>query len=120
MAGWLQSEKAFKLFLYSAWIVVCMGIFMAFMWTPWFQQIELSRAGDIILRVLVAPLAVAGPFAALILLFGMVEFCLRHDKSPASDKILWFIAFFFTACFGAALYFFVIYRKRVRGLAWPV
>lgn len=120
MPGWLQSEKAFKLFRYSAWIVVCLGIFMAFMWTPWFHQFDSYRAGDIILRVLGAPLGVAGAPAALILLFGMVEFCIRHDKAPVSEKILWFIVFFFTACFGAALYFFVVYRKRVHGFAWPM
>lgn len=120
MSGWLRSDKACKLFLYSAWIVVCMGVFMAFMLTPWFRQIDSFRAGDLILPVLGGTAGVAGAPAALILLFGMAEFCLREDKSPIGDKILWFIAFFFTACFGAALYFFVVYRKRVRGLAWPI
>ena len=120
MSGWLQSEKAFKLFLYSAWTVVCMGIFMAFMATPWFWQIDSFRPGDLILRVLGGASGIAGAPAALILWIGMAEFCLRHDKSPTGNKILWFTVFFATACFGSALYFFVVYRKRVRGLAWPV
>ena len=120
MSGWLLSEKACTLFLYSAWIVLCMGIFMVFMATPWFWQIDSFRVGDLVLRVLGGALGVAGAPAALILWFGMVEFCLRHDKSPVSDKILWFLVFFATACFEAALYFFVVYRKRVHGLAWPV
>jgi hypothetical protein len=120
MSGWLQSRKASALFLYASWIVVCMGIFIAFMWTPWFRQIDSFRAGDLILRVLGGALGIAGAPAALILWFAMAEFCLRHDKSPTSDKVLWFIVFFATAWFGSALYFFIVYRKRARGLAWPV
>lgn len=117
MSAWLQSEKAFGLFRYTAWVVMYLGVFMAFMWTPWFHQIDSSRAGDIVLRVLGGASGVAGAPAALILLFGMVEFCLRHDKSTVGDKTLWFIAFFVTACFGAALYFFIVYRKQVRSIA---
>ena len=120
MSGWLQSEKGSKLFLYATWIVVCLGIFMVFMLTPRFGQIDSFRAGDLVLRALGGALGVAGAPAALILWFGMVEFCLRYDKSPTGDKILWFIVFLLGACFGAALYFLVVYRKRVRGLAWPV
>lgn len=87
---------------------------MAFMATPWFWQIDSYRAGDFTLRVLGGALGIAGGPAAIILLFGMAEFCLREDKSPAGDKILWFIVFFATACFGTAFYFFLVYRKRVR------
>jgi hypothetical protein len=68
MSGWLQSRKASALFLYVSWIVVCMGIFMAFMWTPWFRQIDSLRAGDLILRVLGGALGIAGAPAALILM----------------------------------------------------
>ena len=120
MSGWLQSDKAATLFLYSAWITVCMGIFVAFMWTPWFGQTASFRAGDLVLRVLGGTLGVAGAPAALILLLGMIAFCLRYDNSPVGDKVLWFIVFFVGACFGAALYFFIVYRKRIRGLSWPI
>ena len=120
MSGWLRSEKVGTLFLYSAWIVVCVGIFMAFMASPWFWQIEAFREGELILRVLGGALGIAGGPAALILLFGMAAFCVREDNSPIGEKIRWFLVFFATACFGAALYFFAVYRKRVRGPAWPI
>ena len=50
----------------------------------------------------------------------MVEFCLRHDKSPTGDKILWFIGLFHRCLFGSALYFFIVYESERAGLAWPV
>jgi len=55
MSCWLRSEKAFAMFLYSAWVVVCLGIFMIFMLTPWFQQIESLPRADLLLRILVSP-----------------------------------------------------------------
>jgi len=81
--------------------------------TPWFQQIESIRGGVLGLRLLGAPLGVAGAPATLILLFGMMAFCVREDRSPLSSKILWFVLFFATAFFGAAVYFFAVYRKQV-------
>ncbi len=47
MSQWLRSSKASTIFLYSAWIVVCMGVFVIFMLTPWFQQIEALPKGEI-------------------------------------------------------------------------
>lgn len=102
------------LFLYSAWVVVSMGVFMAFMLTPWFSQIQAVRQGALILRVLGGTLGVIGAPASLIILFGMVIFCVRRDPSSASAKVLWFILFLTTACFGAVVYFFVVYRRQIR------
>ena len=45
MSGWLRSSIAGKLFLYSSWAVVSMGIFMLFMLTPWFQQMQAVAGG---------------------------------------------------------------------------
>lgn len=114
--SWLRSEKAQRLFSWSAWIVVGVAVFMSFMLTPWFQQIESIRGGILGLRVLGAPLGVLGAPAALILLFGMMTFCVREDRSPLSSKILWFVLFFATGFFGAAVYFFAVYRKQVYGV----
>jgi len=44
----------------------------------------------------------------------MVAFCVREDDSPASAKIFWLVLFFIAAWFGAAAYFFAVYRKQVR------
>jgi len=114
MSGWLRSEKACTLFLYSAWIVVCVGIFMAFMLTPWFSQVEAIPRADLALRILAAPLGVLAAPASLVILFGMIAYCVREDKSSIGTKVLWLILFFATACFGATFYFFSVYRPRVR------
>jgi hypothetical protein len=88
---------------------------MIFMLTPWFQEIDALPRGDTFLRILGAPLAVLGAPAALIIWLGMVVFCVREDRSPISVRIFWFVLFFMTAFFGAAAYFFRVYRKQVQG-----
>jgi hypothetical protein len=117
MPQWLQSGKANTLFLYSARVVMCMGAFMIFMLTPWFSQIEAIPKIQLLLRVLGGALGIVGVPASLVIWFGMVIFCVRDDRSPISTKIFWFILFFATAWFGAAAYFFKVYKKQVAG--WP-
>lgn len=117
--SWLRSEKARRLFSLSAWIVVGVGVFMTFMLTPWFEQIESARGGVLFLRLLGAPLGILGAPASLILLFGMMAFCVREDRSSTSTKVLWFVLFLITAFFGAAAYFFVVYRKEIEAAPVP-
>jgi hypothetical protein len=45
----------------------------------------------------------------------MMAFCVREDRSPLSSKVSWFVLFFATAFFGAAVYFFDVYKKQVHG-----
>jgi hypothetical protein len=115
MSKWLQSSKTHKLFLYSAWVVVCLGLFMIFMLTPWFPEIEARPRADLFLRILVSPLAILAAPASLIIWFGMVAFCILEDRSSAGVKFVWFVLFFTTAIFGATAYFFNVYRKQVAG-----
>jgi hypothetical protein len=112
-SSWLISQKTYTLFLYSAWVVACMGVFMIFMPTPWFRQIEAVPTGELVLRVIGALLGIVGGPAALIVLFGMSVYCVREDDSRVGIKILWFIFFFATAPFGTAVYFFSVYRKKL-------
>jgi hypothetical protein len=84
------------------------------MMTPWFSEIEARPRADLTLRILVSPLAILAAPAALIILFGMAIFCVHEDRSSISTKIFWFIVFFANACFGAAAYFFKVYRKQVQ------
>jgi hypothetical protein len=91
-----------------------LGLFVIFMLTPWFQQIDAVPRGDLLLRILGGALGVVGTPASLIILFGMAVFCVHEDRSPIGIKILWFILFFATACFGAAAYFFSVYRRQVQ------
>ncbi len=112
MSRWIRSQKAFKLFRYSAWVVVCLGLFMASMMTPWFWQIAAMPKGLLLLRILGGTVGLFGGPASFIILFGMMAFCARDDNSSRSTKVLWFIFFFFTAPFGTAVYFFGVYRKQ--------
>jgi len=91
---------------------------MAFMLTPWFQQIEAHPRADLFLRILISPLALLAAPASIIILFGMMLSCAR-DRSPVSTKVLWFLLFFVTACFGAAVYFFAVYRKQFQRETQP-
>jgi hypothetical protein len=92
-----------------------MGVFVVFMLTPWFGQIDALPKGDIVLRVLGGTSGIVGSPASIILWFGMVAFCLSEDPSPVSHKVLWFLLFFATASFGSAAYFFMVYKKQVPG-----
>jgi len=91
-----------------------MGIFMIFMLTPWFSQIEATHKGELLLRILGGTVGVLGAPATLVILFGMMTFCAREDNASAGMKFFWFVFFFFTAPFGAAVYFFSVYRKRIQ------
>ncbi len=110
----IRSDKARMLYSYSAWAVVCTGGFMIFMLTPWFQQIEVVPDADLLLRVLVAPLALVAAPATFVIWFGMAAFCMRRDRSPVSAKILWFVLFLATGPFGSAAYYFRVYRRQMR------
>jgi hypothetical protein len=69
----------------------------------------------IIVQALGAVFGVVGAGASLIIWFGMVVFCVCEDRSTFGTKIFWFILFFALAWFGAATYFFKVYRKQVDG-----
>jgi hypothetical protein len=88
---------------------------MIFMLTPWFSEIEARPSADLFLRILVSPLAILAAPASLIIWFGMVAFCILEDRSSAGVKVWWFVLFFATAMFGAAVYFFKVYKKQVQG-----
>jgi hypothetical protein len=120
MSNWLVSKKTYALFLYSSWVVVFLGVFMVFMLTPWFQQIDTRHTGDLLLRFFGGILGVLGAPAALIILFGMAIFCVREDRAPTQTKFFWFIVFFTTACFGATAYFFRVYKRQVGRLAGSI
>lgn len=112
MVKWLQSQKAYTLFQYSAWAVVGMGLFMVFMVSPWFREIEALPNGESFLRVLGGILGILGAPASLVIWFGMAASCILVDRSTIGARIWWFILFLTTAMFGAAVYFFTVYKKQ--------
>jgi hypothetical protein len=112
--SWLVSKRTYAVFHYSSWIVAAMGVLFAFMATPWFRQFDAIPLADWLLRLLGGVLGVAGAPAGLIVLFGMALFCALLDRASIGIKLLWFAFFLATACFGAAVYFFAVYKKQAR------
>jgi len=113
MANWRGSRKLFTLFLYSSWVVVAVGLFFVFMATPWFRELQNRESALLILRGIGGILGILGAPASLVLLIGMAIFCVREDRSTVGVKVVWFLIFFSTACFGAAAYFFTVYRRQI-------
>jgi hypothetical protein len=85
---------------------------MFMLFVPLFQQIQAVQI-KLPLQILGGALGLVGGPAALVLWYGMVVFCVREDQSAVSSKVFWFILFFATGPFGAAIYFFTIYRKKI-------
>jgi len=55
-------------------------------------------------------------FAALVcanisLWAGMLYFIVKHDSSPMAERLVWFLVSLFGMSFGAALYYWFVYRK---------
>jgi hypothetical protein len=99
--------------------MVCLGVLVIFMLTPWFQQIEAVPDAYLLLRVLVAPIALVIAPAFFVIWFGMAAFCIRRDRSSVSDKIMWFILFLATGPFGSAAYYFRVYRRQMGDASPP-
>jgi len=111
MSHWLRSDKARRIFSWSSWVVVGLGIFFAFMLTPWYRKIE--TAPPVVLSVLGGALGILSVTAIIVLIAGMAIFCVKEDRSRFSVKLSWFILFFLIAPFGSAIYYFFVYRKQV-------
>lgn len=94
LSEWYRSRIAYNLFSYAAWVIVYAGVFICFMLTPWFSQIESRPIGLLILRIIGTPAALLGVPAALVIFVGMIVFILREDRSPTRTKALWFLLFF--------------------------
>lgn len=110
---WLESKVAYYVFLMCSWVIVLLGIAAVFMLTPWFGMIQRGSAWPF-LRIVGASIGIATVIAGPIIFLGMAIFCIMKDHSSRYVRMLWLFAFFMTACFGAAVYFFSVYRKQVR------
>jgi len=113
MSRWLLTSKARRVFSWSSWTVVLIGIFFTFMLTPWYGEVQTMPRTLLVVRVLGGALGILGVPASLVLLVGMAVFCAKHDRPRFSVKLSWFILFFMIAPFGSAIYYFRVYRKSV-------
>jgi multisubunit Na+/H+ antiporter MnhG subunit len=87
---------------------------MAFMLTPWFRQIDAVPMGKLVLQILTSPSAFFGAPAALIIIIGMAIHCISNGDFSIGTKILWSTFAFLTTPFGAAIYFFTVYKKQTK------
>ena len=108
------SRKVVKLFGFCGWWTALMGVFMIFMVTPTFRSVESIWLGEVILRVIGGILGVIGAPAALIIIIGMAIHCISNRNFTIGTKILWSIFGLLTAPFGAAFYFFTVYKRQTK------
>jgi hypothetical protein len=111
--SWLGSKPLSDVFTVSAWGVVCSLVFVILDWPPPLHHIEKAADGNHIMTVLFLAFFAVGVLGLLTIMIGMAIFCLFLDRSSVRAKILWFLAFFFTAPVGSMVYFFTVYRKLV-------
>jgi len=111
--SWLRSKTMYAVFSGSAWAVACSLMFMILDWPPPFEQIEKSSGGNHIVAALFLAFFAVGVLGLLIIMIGMAIFCAFADRSSIRARILWFLAFFFTAPVGSLVYFFTVYKKMV-------
>jgi multisubunit Na+/H+ antiporter MnhG subunit len=109
---WLESKTMFTLFSCSAWVVVCWGILMIFGLIFGSQQTKSFQGDNLIGLILVGAFTVVSIIAFLSIIFGMAIHCLSNRDFSIGTKILWSIFAFLTAPFGAAIYFFTVYKKQ--------
>jgi hypothetical protein len=116
MSRWLESKTMYMLFSCSAWVVVCLGIFMIFCLIYQFLQNKIFETDNLIAVVLGGAFIVVSSMALLIIIVGMAIHCLSNSNFSFGTKILWSIFAFFTAPFGAMIYFFTVYKKQAKVL----
>lgn len=117
MGSATEPGRAYVVFLWSAWIVVAVGIFMLLVLNPWTQHLAYVQSAGNSLRWLGGVLGAIGAPASIILWFGMAAHCAFRNRSPFPTRLAWFALLFLTAMFGAAIYFFTTYVKQAQGQA---
>jgi len=79
-----------------------------------FQQNKTFQTDNLIAVVLGGVFTVVSIIAFLIIIFGMAFHCLSKSDFSIGTKILWSLFAFLTAPFGAAIYFFTVYKKQTK------
>ena len=104
----------FALFSCSAWVVVCWGIAIVFELIFWGEQTKSFKTDNLIVVVLGSAFVVVNAIALLSITFGMAIHCIFNRDFSLGTKIRWSIFAFLTAPFGAAIYFFTVYKKQTK------
>lgn len=112
LENWLIARPASIAFAVSAWIVAALGFALLFVLTPLYDTANRLPALQTTLEIVGGTLFVLAIPAALLLLTGMLLFLLLRDYAPFLQRLGWIFLFFFTVCFGAAIYFFSRYRPQ--------
>jgi energy-coupling factor transporter transmembrane protein EcfT len=102
------------LFSCSAWVVVGWGIFIVAFLILWGQQTKSFNTGHLVAVLLGGAVLVVSTIAFVLIIFGMAIHCLFNRDLSIGTKTLWSIFAFLTAPFGAAIYFFAVYKKQTK------
>jgi hypothetical protein len=87
---------------------------MIFGLTFWGQQTKSFQTDNPIGVVLGGVFVIVSAIAFLVIIFGMAFHCLSNRGFSVGTKILWSTFAFLTAPFGAAIYFFAVYKKQTK------
>jgi hypothetical protein len=98
-------------FSWSAWIVVCCGVLFALVVVLSGGQYWSFPVSDIVGWTGFTAICAIG-IAILVIIFGMAIHCLFNGELSIGTKIIWSIFAGLTAPFGAAIYFFAVYKKQ--------
>ena len=109
----LCTKKVYVTFSWGVWIVMAFCIYLLFEISPLFPDTSgFSVYGVISFGLGVLLNTIALP-AAVIIWLGMGMHCAWLDRPRTAAKIGWIVLILVTVCFGASLYFFVVYRKQM-------
>jgi hypothetical protein len=118
MSEWLRSRSASRLFLCSACTTLAWGTALMFTFSPLYPIAESQTWSSVLVDIVLSLLVSLAVPASLTIFLGMTLFLVKEDKCRRGIKVVWFVLFLTTLCFGASAYFFAIYTKQVQtGLA---
>ena len=108
----LCTRKVYLAFSWCAWIVITSSAYLLFEFSPLFQNTSGFSVYGAISFGLGVLLNTIAPLAAVIIWLGMGIHCVWFYHPRMAAKIGWIVLILVTVCFGATLYFFVVYRTR--------
>ena len=109
----LNTKKAYLAFSWCAWIVIAFIVYLLFEFSPLFPNttgFTVYGAISYGLGVLINTVDVP---AAFIIWLGMGIHCVWFYHHRMAAKIGWIVLILATFCFGAVIYFFVVYRNQM-------
>jgi hypothetical protein len=114
--NWLESKAASTLFFYSAVVFSTLIVFTLLLAIPGVTQfLNTSHWANEPFGDLFIALAILGIPSMLAIFFGMaLYYAFANHSSTGIEKFFWFLVFLLTGPIGSTVYYFVVYRRRIK------